>query len=207
VVNQRNSQTSPAWLLLIAVVFWLFFMNGLSTVKHWGASRAPADVAGTISRGVDRALATSAPLSRPTAPIAAPIAGSGAPAVDVKAAIAAYNATQQAAAAVVVPRGMPQIATSVPTAAPPEPTAPPPSIQAVYTALQVTNTPIPLPACEVGKETYVTTPVRVLNPRGLPIGEARGRSCVSEADAHENAAKNAQEAMDRDKALHPENWR
>jgi hypothetical protein len=165
VVNQRNSQTSPAWLLLIAVVFWLFFMNGLSTVKHWGASRAPADVAGTISRGVDRALATSAPLSRPTAPIAAPPAGSGAPAVDVKAAIAAYNATQQAAAAVVVPRGTPQFATSTPTQAPPEPTALPTSIQAVYTALQESPTAIPLQACEAGKESYITTPVRVLNPK------------------------------------------
>lgn len=100
-VNSRGSgsQSSPTWIVLVAIVFWLFFMGGLSTVKQWSAGRAPSDVASTISRGVDRVVAPAALPTRQPAPAAVqPPAPAAAPAVDVSAAIDAYNAAQQAAA-------------------------------------------------------------------------------------------------------------
>jgi hypothetical protein len=185
------------WILMVLFVFWLLFMNGLSQVKQWSASGAPKDIVTTIGRGAQRVLATPAAApadSRPTARVKQP-------------AVPAAPAARPSAAAVVVPQGQPQIATSVPTALPTNVPTAAPAVQAVYTALLDTPTAIPLQACEAGKETFVTSPVTVLNPKGMPIGEARGRSCVSQQEAHDNANKLAQQVMDKDKAAHPEAWR
>jgi hypothetical protein len=190
----QQKQGSSLNLVLVALAIWLLFFNGLTKVKEWSSSGQARDIATTIERGGQRFVATAqavpaaAPAAQPTTkPIVAPAAVS--------------------TGAVVVPQSMPRLA----TATPPPPTAIPPTplpeVQAVYDALLVEPTPIPLQPCEAGKETYITSPVQVLNPRGMPIGEARGRSCVSDQDAHDNANAQAQAVMDQDKQAHPEAWR
>lgn len=95
--QQPRPQSSPFWIIVIAVAFWLFFMNGLSMVKQWSASNQAAGVASAIQTGAGRALATAQPLGK--LPPAVPPAGAAqpaAPAAGVDTSIAAYNATQVA---------------------------------------------------------------------------------------------------------------
>lgn len=107
---------------------------------------------------------------------------------------------------VVVPQGirLPTATAEPPTAVP---TALPPAQQAVYDSLFLSPTPIPLPSCEASNETYITSPVRVEALHGFPIGEVRGRSCISAEDAHNQATALAQAMMDADKVNHPEHWK
>lgn len=184
-------------VLFIAIILALLsgagsLLNGLN-VPH---------VATAIQTGAQRLIATPVVAAAP-APLVppAPIPPAALPTAAV------VVPPVPAANAVVIPQGQPQIATA--TALPPTavPTAVSAETQAVYNALYVKPTAIPMQACEAGSETYVTTPVKVLNVKHWPIGEVRGRSCVSDQEAHDNATKLSQELMDKDKALHPENWK
>jgi hypothetical protein len=191
--NSRSSGNgSFTGLFIVAVAVWLLFFGGLQAVQNWTQTQATSGVpvVATIQEGVQRIIATPvrAVAPAPTLPTAA-VAAPPAPAANVQ----------------VIPQGQFH---AEPTAVPPTAVPAPVSaeMQAVYDSLYVKPTAIPLQACEVGKETYITTSVRVLDTRGFPIGEVRGRSCVSDQEAHDNATKLSQELMDKDKALHPENW-
>lgn len=120
---------------------------------------------------------------------------------------ASQPVAQPAIAPAVIPQGQPTAAPVLPTM--PLPTPVSPEVQSVYSAVLAgpeALTPVPLEACAAGSETFVTSAVRVLNMRGFPIGEVRGRSCVSAEEAHRNASLLAEEAAAADKAAHPENW-
>jgi hypothetical protein len=152
-------------------------------------------------------FAPSAPASQ-SAPVAATTPPFRLPTVaPIQAASQAEPVVQHTVQ--VIPRGQYH---APPTTIPPTAVIPTVSAetQKIYDAIIAgpeSLTPIPLAACESGAETYVTTPVRVLNQQGMPIGEVRGRSCVSDQEAHDNATKLAQEVMDKDKLAHPDAWK
>lgn len=144
-----SKQISPGWILLVLFIVWLFFLNGITTIRQWSASGAPAGIVSTISRGAFRALATPAgiaPPANPAAPPAAPPIGTGSsapPAVDTvsqaqiqQQADAAYHATAQASLA----RGNVASAPVLP-------------IQAASTAVVLIPTAVPLAQAVVVPDT------------------------------------------------------
>lgn len=192
-MNARTTSLTDK-VIAITLVIWLLFFGGLSTIRQLLAPGTIGPAVATIQEGARRLVATPAvSISTPApAPAVAPTVVIKAPAV---------------AAPLVVPRGMPQLATTPPTPLPTEAPTAAPDVQAVYASLYTEPTPIPMEACEAGRETYITSPLIVKNLRGIPIGETRGRSCVSVQDAHDNANALALAMIEKDKAEHPEAWK
>jgi hypothetical protein len=180
---------------IVVLAIWLLFFGGLQAVQRatQGYATSGAPIVSTIQEGARRIIAPPV-VSAPAAPSVATL----------PTAVVAKPTVQPNVQ--VVPQGQFHAEpTAVPSTAVPAPVSA--EVQAVYNSLHVKTTAIPLAACEGGAETYITTSVKVLDMRGFPIGEVRGRSCVSDQDAHDNATKMSQEMMDKDKIAHPDAWK
>lgn len=174
----NSRQSSPTWILLVLLFVWLFFMNGLSTVKQWSASGSPGGIVSTIQRGVSRIAAPPAASVAPPKPAApgvtAPRASGNAPAAPDQAQIeaaanAAYQATAQAsqsagnvASAPVVPAStLPNAVINIPTAVP---------------ATQVVVVPQRMPVLAQSGPAQPTAIPTMAYPTPLPAGAAAYRT-------------------------------